>query len=174
MTTLDLKYDAATTGIANVEMVDGNAIPILGFGTYKLDDEQARESVRYALEVGYRHIDTASLYGNERGVGQGIADAVAENVVKREDIFVTTKVWNDAQESTATRESVRASLERLGLDYVDLVLVHWPVEKQGTFGQCFDTLLELKGGGANSLGWCGELLPRGARPALGGSGGQPD
>ncbi|MFW2211116.1 aldo/keto reductase [Corynebacterium amycolatum] len=94
MTTLNLKYDAATTGIANVEMVDGNAIPILGFGTYKLDDEQARESVRYALEIGYRHIDTASLYRNERGVGQGIADAVAANVVKREDIFVTTKVWN--------------------------------------------------------------------------------
>ena len=144
MTTLESKYDAATTGIANVEMVDGNAIPILGFGTYKLDDEQARESVRYALELGYRHIDTASLYGNERGVGQGIADVVAANVVKREDIFVTTKVWNDAQEPAATRESVRASLERLGLDYVDLVLVHWPVEKQGTFGQCFDTLLELK------------------------------
>lgn len=144
MTTLESKYDAATTGIANVELVDGNAIPILGFGTYKLDDEQAREAVRYALEVGYRHIDTASLYGNERGVGQGIADAVAANVVKREDIFVTTKVWNDAQESAATRESVRASLERLGLDYVDLVLVHWPVEKQGTFGQCFDALLELK------------------------------
>ena len=85
MTTLNLKYDAATTGIANVEMVDGNAIPILGFGTYKLDDEQARKSVRYALDLGYRHIDTASLYDNERGVGQGIADAVAANVVKRED-----------------------------------------------------------------------------------------
>lgn len=144
MTALELKYDAATTGIANLGLADGNAIPILGFGTYKLDDEQARVSVRYALELGYRHIDTASLYGNERGVGQGIADAVAANVVKREDIFVTTKVWNDAQEPAATRESVRASLDRLGLDYVDLVLVHWPVEKQGTFGQCFDTLLELK------------------------------
>jgi 2,5-diketo-D-gluconate reductase A len=144
MTTSDLKYNAAETGIKNLELVDGNSIPILGLGTYKMDDDQAREAVRYALEVGYRHIDTASLYGNEKGVGQGIADAIAADVVKREDVFVTTKVWNDAQEPDATRESVCASLERLGLDYVDLVLVHWPVAKQGTFGQCFDTLLELK------------------------------
>ena len=70
MTTLNLKYDAATTGIANVEMVDGNAIPILGFGTYKLDDEQARESVRYALEIGYRHIDTASPIAMSEGLGR--------------------------------------------------------------------------------------------------------
>ncbi|MDO5030536.1 MAG: aldo/keto reductase [Corynebacterium sp.] len=144
MTTSDLKYNAADTGIKNLELVDGNSIPILGLGTYKMDDDQAREAVRYALEVGYRHIDTASLYRNEKGVGQGIADAIAADVVKREDVFVTTKVWNDAQEPDATRQSVRASLERLGLDYVDLVLVHWPVAKQGTFGQCFDTLLELK------------------------------
>lgn len=133
--------------IDNIELNDGNTIPQLGFGTYKLDDEQAREAVRIALEVGYRHVDTASLYANEKGVGQGIADAIAAGVVTREDVFVTTKVWNDAQEPAATRESVRASLERLGLDYVDLVLVHWPVEKQGTFAQCFDTLLELKAEG---------------------------
>lgn len=147
MTTSDLKYNASETGIENAGLVDGNSIPILGLGTYKMDDDQARQAVRYALEVGYRHIDTASLYGNEKGVGQGIADAIASDVVKREDIFVTTKVWNDAQAPEDTRESVRASLERLGLDYVDLVLVHWPVEKQGTFGQCFDTLLELKAEG---------------------------
>lgn len=133
--------------IDNIELNDGNTIPQLGFGTYKLDDDQAREAVRIALEVGYRHIDTASLYGNEKGVGQAIADAIAAGIVNREDIFVTTKVWNDAQEPAATRESVRASLERLGLDYLDLVLVHWPVEAQGTFAQCFDTLLELKGEG---------------------------
>lgn len=133
--------------IENLTLVDGNTIPILGLGTYKMSDEEARESVAYALELGYRHIDTASLYGNERGVGAGIADAVEKGVVKREDVFVTTKVWNDAQEPQATRESVQASLERLGLDYIDLVLVHWPVESQGAFGQCFDTLLELKAEG---------------------------
>lgn len=174
MTAPNLKYDAATTGIVNVEMVDGNAIPILGFGTYKLDDAQARESVRYALELGYRHIDTASLYGNERGVGQGIADAVAANVVKREDIFVTTKVWNDAQETAATRESVQASLERLGLDYVDLVLVHWPVAKQGTFGQCFDTLLELKREGLIRSVGVANFYPEVLDQLSEGSGGQPN
>lgn len=139
--------ETAPNNIENVELNDGNTIPILGLGTYKMSDEEARESVRYALEIGYRHIDTASLYGNEKGVGAGIADAIAAGVVTRDDVFVTTKVWNDAQSAEATRKSVADSLGRLGLDYVDLVLVHWPCEKQGTFVECFNTLHELKGEG---------------------------
>nr|WP_120492139.1 aldo/keto reductase [Corynebacterium lactis] len=130
--------------IDHVALCDGNTIPQLGLGTYKMDDVQARSAVRYALEVGYRHIDTASLYGNERGVGCGLDDAISDGIVTREDVFVTTKVWNDAQTAEATRKSVRDSLDRMALDYADLVLVHWPVAGQGTFAECFDTLLELK------------------------------
>lgn len=133
--------------IAQLTMNDGNTIPQLGLGTYKMDDRQARESVRYALEIGYRHIDTATLYGNEVGVGQGIADAIEAGVVMREDVFVTTKVWNDAQRAEATRASVADSLLRLGLEYLDLVLVHWPVESNGTFAECYETLLELQAEG---------------------------
>lgn len=133
--------------IPQLTMNDGNTIPQLGLGTYKMNDRQARESVRYALELGYRHIDTASLYGNEVGVGQGIADAIDAGVVKREDIFVTTKVWNDAQRAEATRASVMDSLQKLGLEYVDLVLVHWPVADNGTFVECYETLLELQSEG---------------------------
>lgn len=130
--------------IENLSLNDGNTIPQLGLGTYKMDDQQARESVRYALEVGYRHVDTASFYANEEGVGQGIADAIAAGTLTREELFVTTKVWNDAQSQAATRASVAQSLRKLDVDYLDLVLVHWPVAAQGRFGECFDTLLELK------------------------------
>lgn len=104
-------------------LANGVAIPWVGFGTWQTPDGQvAADSVKAALAAGYRHIDTASIYKNEAGVGQGIR----ESGVPREEIFVTTKIWNNKRGYEKTRESVEKSLERLGLDYLDMVLIHWP------------------------------------------------
>ncbi len=98
-------------------------IPLLGFGTFKVKDgEDVEQAVTTALELGYRHIDTAMIYRNEEGVGR----AVAESGTDRSEIFVTTKVWNSDQGYEPTLAGIDASLERLGMDYVDLYLVHWP------------------------------------------------
>ncbi|MCW2968718.1 MAG: putative aldo/keto reductase [Solirubrobacteraceae bacterium] len=97
-------------------------LPRLGLGTWQMDDETAREAVRDALELGYRHIDTARMYGNERAVGEGLRDAA----VPRDEVWVTTKVWHDDLDPDRLRRSTEASLSDLGLDHVDLLLVHWP------------------------------------------------
>ncbi len=103
----------------NVEM------PYLGLGTYQADDDdEVVEAVKYALETGYRHVDTAAVYENEKGVGK----AIAESPVEREDVFVTSKVWNSDQGYDSTLKAFDASLKRLGLDYLDLYLIHWPVD----------------------------------------------
>ena len=102
---------------------NGVQIPRLGFGTYKTPEgEVAEASVLAALEAGYRHIDTAAFYGNEVGVGR----AIRKSGIPRAEIFVTTKVWNTERGYEKARASILASLERLGLDYVDLCLIHWP------------------------------------------------
>lgn len=101
---------------------NGYTMPVLGIGTYALTDDEAENSVYHALKDGYRLVDTASAYNNEEGVGRGIKRAIDEGLVKREEIFVTTKVW-DTDFGNA-RNSLEASLDRLGLDYVDLVLLH--------------------------------------------------
>lgn len=97
-------------------------IPDIGLGTFRFDDAEAAEAVRSALEMGYRHIDTAEMYGNERGVGEGIRAAG----VPRRELFVTTKVWHSHLRPDDALGAIRASLGRLGLDYVDLALIHWP------------------------------------------------
>ena len=102
---------------------NGMEMPIFGIGTYILSVEQAESSVYNALKDGYRLIDTAAAYNNEEGVGAGIARAIAEGIVKREDIFVTTKLWP----TFYNMSGVDAALERLGLDYVDLMLLHQPM-----------------------------------------------
>lgn len=101
---------------------NGNKVPALGFGTWKLIGEDAINSTRTALEIGYRHIDTADVYGNHKEVGQGIKDSK----VLREDIFLTTKVWHSKLASNDVKESVERFLEELQTDYIDLLLIHWP------------------------------------------------
>lgn len=104
-------------------LTNGLEIPAIGFGTWQLaNDSEAYEAVSHALKVGYRHIDTAEVYKNETSVGQAIKDSP----VDREDIFLTTKVWNDKTTYDETMAGVQASLERLQTDYVDLLLIHWP------------------------------------------------
>lgn len=97
-------------------------IPLLGFGTWQMDGPAAAEAVADALALGYRHIDTARMYGNEREVGEGLRAAG----VPRDEVWVTTKVWYDQLEPDRLRRSAEASLDDLGLDQVDLLLVHWP------------------------------------------------
>ena len=100
-------------------------IPQIGFGVFQVEDgPQTVDAVRTAIEDGYRHIDTASVYGNEASVGK----AIAESDVDRADLFVTTKLWNDDIRKHRTKDAFQESLDRLGLDYVDLYLIHWPAE----------------------------------------------
>ena len=126
--------------VKNITFNDGNSIPQLGYGVWQIEDNGAADAVGTALETGYRHIDTASIYGNEVGVGRGIA----ASSVPREDIFLTTKLWNSDQGFEKAITALDASLERLGTDYVDLYLIHWAMPQQGTYLESWRALIELK------------------------------
>lgn len=130
--------------IPSTQLNDGQSMPQVGLGVYKMDDDQAQVAVLAAIRAGYRHIDTAVLYHNETGVGRGVRDAIAEGLVTREDLFITTKVWNDMQSADNTRKSLQESLDRMQLEYVDLALAHWPAPQLGTYIECWQTLLEAK------------------------------
>ncbi|HGR2808127.1 TPA: aldo/keto reductase [Streptococcus pneumoniae] len=108
------------------QLNNGVEIPVLGFGIFKAKDgEEAYRAVLEALKAGYRHIDTAAIYQNEESVGQAIKDSG----VPREEMFVTTKLWNSQQTYEQTRQALEKSIEKLGLDYLDLYLIHWPNPK---------------------------------------------
>ena len=127
---------------------NGLKMPWLGFGVFKVPEgEVVENAVKLALKCGYRHIDTAALYGNERGVGK----AIRESGVRREDIFLTTKVWNDDQRKQRITEAFEDSLKRLETDYVDLYLVHWPVK--GFYQKTWKIMEEIyKSGRAKAIG----------------------
>ncbi|WP_338516762.1 2,5-didehydrogluconate reductase DkgB [Alteromonas gracilis] len=108
-------------------VTQSSAIPSLGVGTFRLKGDEAYNSVTMALDVGFRHIDTAQIYGNEEAVGRAIKDSS----VAREDIYVTTKVWNDKLNKAGFIDSVKESLAKLQLSYVDLLLIHWPSPENG-------------------------------------------
>lgn len=115
------------TSIPAVTLHDGVEIPQLGFGVFQVPPEKTQDAVEEALETGYRHIDTAAAYRNERGVGA----AIAASGIPRDEIFVTTKLWNSAQGYESTLGAFEKSIARLGMDYVDLYLIHWPVPTEG-------------------------------------------
>ncbi|HVL81627.1 MAG TPA: aldo/keto reductase [Actinomycetota bacterium] len=102
--------------------VRGARIPALGFGTWQLEGDVCTEAVRHALELGYRHIDTARMYANERAVGKGLRDSG----VDRDEVFVVTKLWTDEMRADQVAKCVPDSLRRLGLDHLDMLLIHWP------------------------------------------------
>ena len=122
---------------STIRLNNGVEIPRLALGVFKVPDDQSAQCVRWALEAGYRHIDTAAVYGNEAGVGRGIRDSG----VPREEIFLTTKLWNDDMRKDRVREAFEESLAKLGTDYVDLYLIHWPVA--GCFEKCWAELEQL-------------------------------
>jgi diketogulonate reductase-like aldo/keto reductase len=105
---------------------NGSEIPALGFGTSLSDRRETRNAVKTAVEVGFRHLDAAERYRNEAEVGAALADLFADDKVRREDLFVTTKLWNNNHRPERVKPALRASLDRLGLDFVDLYLVHTP------------------------------------------------
>ena len=126
-------------------------IPTMGFGVWQVPEDEVVAAVRTALDAGYRHLDTASAYGNERGVGQ----ALAESGVPRDEVFVTTKVWNDAHGRDATLRAFDASMERLRLDVLDLYLIHWPVPRQDRYVETWRALRELRDQGrVHAVGVC--------------------
>ncbi len=108
---------------------NGVPMPQLGFGVWQVPDDEAAAAVSTALEAGYRSIDTAAIYQNERGTGQ----AVAASGIPREELFVTTKLWNSEQGYDATMRAFDASLDKLGLDHVDLYLIHWPLPSKDAY-----------------------------------------
>ena len=135
--------------VPNVKFNDGRTIPQLGYGVWQVEDEVAEKVVGTALETGYRHIDTAAIYGNEAGVGR----AIANSDVAREDIFLTTKLWNSDQGYESAFEAFEASLEKLGTDYVDLYLIHWAKPQQSLYLDSWRALIELqKQGKVRSIG----------------------
>ncbi|GAA4426909.1 aldo/keto reductase [Georgenia halophila] len=128
---------------------DGNAIPQLGFGVYLVEPDECERIVGGALEAGYRHIDTAALYENEEGVGR----AIAGSGIPRDELFITTKLWNDDQGKESAPVAFERSLEKLGLDYVDLYLIHWPSPTRGRYVETWQALEEIKASGrARSIG----------------------
>jgi 2,5-diketo-D-gluconate reductase A len=140
---------AEVTAIPKIELHDGVEIPQLGFGVFQVPPEDTRAVVEDALEAGYRHIDTAAAYRNEKGVGE----AIAASRIPREELFVTTKLWNSQQGHDEALAAFESSLGRLGLDRVDLYLIHWPVPTEDRFvdtWRAFERIHEE--GGARTIG----------------------
>ncbi|ELS57892.1 aldo/keto reductase [Streptomyces viridochromogenes] len=122
---------------------NGVEMPQLGFGVWQVPDAEAQQAVGTALEAGYRSIDTAAFYGNEEGTGK----AIASSGIPREDIFVTTKLWNDDHGHDAALRAFDVSLGKLGLDYVDLYLIHWPLPALDKFVDTYRALEKLHADG---------------------------
>lgn len=128
-----------------IELNTGNRMPIVGYGTYQITDaHECERSVYKAIELGYRLIDTAQAYGNEKPVGVGVRRAIDDGLVTRDELFITTKVWFRNFETDATHSSMAESMRALGLEYVDLVLLHWPF---GNTYAAYRELEKLQGGG---------------------------
>ncbi|MDD7813878.1 aldo/keto reductase [Mycolicibacter sinensis] len=128
------------SNLRSVTLNDGNSIPSLGFGVYKISPADTEQAVRTALAAGYRHIDTAALYGNEREVGR----AVTTSGLPRDELYVVTKLWNADQGYDSTLVAFDKSMDRLGLDTLDLYLIHWPLPARGKFVESFRALAHLR------------------------------
>ncbi|BBX48946.1 aldo/keto reductase [Mycobacterium cookii] len=137
--------------VPSIALNDENTMPVIGLGVAELSDDETERAVSAALEIGYRLIDTASVYGNEAAVGR----AIAASGIPRAELFVTTKVANADQGFQTSQDACKVSLEKLGLDYVDLYLVHWPAAALGKYVDAFGALIQLRHNGfARSIGVC--------------------
>lgn len=137
-----------TTSLS-VAFHDGHSIPQLGYGVWQVENDVAADVVEQAIRAGYRHIDTARIYGNEEGVGRAVRAAD----VPREDLFITTKLWNDDHDRDKALAAIDGSLERLGLEQVDLFLIHWAKPVQGKYLEAWKAMIEIQQAGkARSIG----------------------
>jgi 2,5-diketo-D-gluconate reductase A len=154
MTVRDTVPTSAPTSVPTITLNDGTSIPQLGFGVFQVDPDETQRVVEQALEIGYRHLDTAQMYRNEEGVGR----AIAASGLARDDLYVTTKLNNSFHEPDRARRAFDDSLARLGLDHVDLFLIHWPLPTLygGDFETTWRTLAEFSAqwgdGRATSIG----------------------
>jgi 2,5-diketo-D-gluconate reductase A len=145
-----------TNSVPTLTLNDGHTIPQLGFGVFKVEPTETTRIVSDALEVGYRHIDTAAIYGNEEGVGK----ALAASGLDRNELYVTTKLWNEKQGTQSALDAFDESLDKLGLDYVDLYLIHWPTPAKDTYVESWKTLAKIRESGrARSIGVSNFLVP---------------
>jgi len=132
--------DTLMTAIPPLSLLDGRSIPQLGFGLWQVPEDTTGQTVAQALQLGYRLLDGAAIYGNEVGQGEG----VRASGLPRDDVFVTTKVWNDNQGFDSTLRAIDASLDRLGLDTVDLCLIHWPCPNKGLYVETWKAFIRAK------------------------------
>ena len=131
------------TSVPTLTLNDGISIPQLGFGVFKVDPAETERIVSDALEAGYRHIDTAAIYGNEEGVGR----ALAASGIARDELYITTKLWNADQGTASAHTAIETSLAKLGLDYVDLYLIHWPTPQKNRYLESWLALEQIKAAG---------------------------
>lgn len=136
-------FRSASSPVPTIVLNDGNVIPQLGYGVFQVPEDEVTGVVAEALRVGYRSIDTAAVYGNEEGVGR----AIRASGIPRDEIYVTTKLWNAEQGYDSTLRAFDASMQRLGLDYLDLYLIHWPVPSAGRYVDTFRAFQALKAQG---------------------------
>lgn len=142
--------------IPTLQLNDGYDIPQLGYGVFKVPPADTERAVTEAFEVGYRHIDTAAIYGNEEGVGA----AIAASGIPRSELFITTKLWNDRHDGEEPHAAIRESLDKLGLERVDLYLVHWPTPAKDNYLHAWQKLIEIRDAGlTRSIGVSNFLVP---------------
>jgi 2,5-diketo-D-gluconate reductase A len=142
--------------IPALAMNSGHDIPQLGYGVFKVPAHDTQRAVSEALAVGYRHIDTAAIYGNEEGVGA----AVRASGIPRDELFITTKLWNDRHEGDEPRKAIGESLRKLGLDHVDLYLVHWPTPARDNYVEAWRGLIGIRDEGlTRTIGVSNFLVP---------------
>jgi 2,5-diketo-D-gluconate reductase A len=146
---------ATATEAPQLELHDGHRIPQLGFGVFQVDPPQTTDVVLHALATGYRSIDTAAAYENEAGVGE----AIARSGISREEVFVTTKLWNDQHGRQSAKRALEQSLQRLQLEHVDLYLIHWPAPQRDRYVETWEALCELRSEGRTRSIGVSNFLP---------------
>lgn len=149
--------------VPSITLNNGVEMPQLGFGVWQVPDDEATKAVSTAIESGYRSIDTAAIYENERGTGR----AIAASGVAREELFVTTKLWNSEQGYDSTLRAFDASLDKLGLDYVDLYLIHWPVPAKDAYVDTYKAFEQIHADGRAKAIGVSNFLPQHLERLLG-------
>jgi diketogulonate reductase-like aldo/keto reductase len=149
--------------VPNITLNNGVEMPQLGFGVWQVPDDEAASAVTTALEAGYRSIDTAAIYENEKGTGR----ALAASGIPRGELFVTTKLWNNEQGYDSALRAFDASLDRLGLDYVDLYLIHWPLPSQDKYVDTYKAFEKIHADGRAKAIGVSNFLPEHLRRLLG-------